>query len=184
MSTNVTITSSTTHSSIPLEDQLTPIRALDLARMFLGPASAGLSIGLRSGVATSLMKAMELPLVLGAVAVLMVPALYIAGALVGIAPSARALLSHAIDAMKTGSVVLVGLAPASAFLTITSADPAIAAPLGLAALGLAAVVAFRSLYRGMFEDLEEHGRALILFFAWAFVATGIGGKLVYSALVG
>jgi hypothetical protein len=157
--------------------------ALDLAVTAAGPFALGVAVGLGSSLSAVLIGSLSLPAVLLGVALLLVPALYIVAALTGVAPPAREMLAQTAAAMRSGSIVLLGLAPALAFLATSSADKSIAPVLAMGALGCGALLGFRDLYRRMFTDLDEHQRALSVFVAWALVASGIGAKLVLSTLV-
>lgn len=145
-----------------------------------GPALVGAALGLQGGPVQILSHAATLPLILVGVALLMLPALYIGAAFLGVAPEARAIPLRGAAAMRDTSIILLGLVPALFFLVAASLEPATATTLGVLVVGLAAVLGLRSLYLRLFEAASG---ALPLFVLWSLVTFGIGGQLISQTVL-
>lgn len=171
-----------------------------LSLIIFGPAIAGAALGLRSGLPAAADHALRLPVILAGVATLMVPALYIGAALFGVAPRGQLVVSGARSALSSSGGVLLGLAPSLAFLAASAEDGrTISVLLGVAAVGAAALLGLRTLFRELFTEpsaaqspgaplepalVVSRRRSIPLFVAWSLVSLGIGARLVWSALAG
>mgnify|MGYP001210804561 CR=1 FL=1 len=144
-----------------------------LVMALAGPAAIGASIGLPNGAAPMLRQLLAIPAILVGTSLFMLPALYIASSLVGIAPSASSVLSSWIAAQRDAGVLLLGLAPACLFLLATSQSVAATWLLGSAAVCAGACLSLRTIHSGLFVDVPRV-KSVPLFSAWAAVALGLG----------
>jgi len=142
----------------------------------------GASLGMRHGLAAGAEAALGLLVVLLGVAAVTLPGLYIAAALVGVAPALGDSLKAASRALRDAGLVLLGLSPPVAFLVATAEQRSTVWLLGHAALALAVVLALRTLYRRLLKPLGRPARALPVFLGWAAVAVGIGERLLLGVL--
>ena len=148
-----------------------------------GPMLVGACLHLQAGAMAMLEGAVRLPAIMIGVAVLMAPALYIGSAFLGVAPSARETATTLAAALGDAGLVLVGTAPALAFLIATSTGQAAGLLLGHLVVFVAVVLALRTLWRRLFSEAPHRARALALFFGWTIVAFGIAERLVLEAFV-
>ncbi len=137
-----------------------------------GPAALGLCAGLSTG--PRLGPILGVPAVVIGVTALMIPALYIATALAGVAPPLGRLARSASEALASFGLIGLGCGPALAFLVITAtAASAVEALLG-GALLVASAVGLRVLFANAFEG----ARAGFVFVQWSLVTIGIGAHLL------
>ena len=143
-----------------------------------GPALLGAAIGLPFGLRKVVTLSLLLPVVVVGVTVLMAPALYIATTLVQAAPPA----ARVVKAMGTGlsayGTVLVGMAPAVAFLGSTTTNSGFAVACGMLAVAGAVLVGLRALRLALGFAEEVRGRSLLVFTAWAVVSLALGAHLL------
>ena len=154
------------------------LRRLPMA--IAGPALVGAALGLPDGPAAVAARAALLPAIVLGVALIMLPALYIGAAFLGVAPSARSVVTAAGSALADTGTVFLGLAPALAFLVVASTRPASVELLGYLAVALAVVIGLRALYLRLF--MERAARVVPLFACWAAVSVGIGARLLVEAI--
>jgi hypothetical protein len=102
----------------------------------------------------------------------MLPALYVGANLVGPAPAAQTAGNAAFNALGDTGALLLGLAPAQAFLGVASASPNPLPLTGCIFVALSAALGLRSLYQRLFP--EASGGQRLLFALWALVSLGIG----------
>lgn len=145
-----------------------------------GPAVIGAALGLAEGPAGLAARAAELPAIVLCIGLVMLPALYIGAAFLGLSPEPKAVAAAARDSIAAVGTVLLGLAPALAFLVAASTRPPAARLLGWLVLGAAALIGVRALYVRLFERVEA--RAFVLFAAWSAVGLGIGARLLVEVL--
>lgn len=189
-----------------------PGAAAALGAALGGPLVLGAVLGLAADEAlgaAALRGALTLPTVLGGVALMTAPALYVAIALAGAAPSAGACFGAFLRAARAGGIVLLGFAPAAAFLVATGPTAEGARLLAGCIVAAGGFAAFRIL----FGDLQrptgtcagcrrplaaaarecaacrrpalDPGRRLrvaVLFAAWALVTVVLGSRFLFLAI--
>jgi hypothetical protein len=145
-----------------------------------GPALVGAALGLHAGPAELLARAATLPAIVVGVALLMLPALYIGAAFLGVAPRAGAVARSGVAALADTGVVMLGLAPSLLFLVAASTSAAAVSALALIVLALAVAIGLRALFARLFE--RRGAAAIGLFACWSLVSAGIGAQLVARAV--
>jgi len=153
-------------------------RGLPLA--LAGPALAGAALGLPHGPAALATRAALLPAIIVGVALIMLPALYIGAAFLGVAPNARSVISAAGSALADTGMVFLGLAPALLFLVAASTVTTTVVGLGYLTVALAVAIGLRALYLRLFTGNAR--RSVPLFACWAMVSLGIGARLMVEAV--
>jgi len=153
----------------------------DAAIVALGPVVAGACLALGHG--NTIATAVRVPVVFVVVAAMMVPALYIGAALLGIAPSARKVAGGVFTAFRSASLVLLGLAPAVAFMVASASEDQSMGLLGQGVVLIGGLMALRALYREVFDECASRARAVALYGVWAVVSLGIGGHLYVTHAV-
>lgn len=149
-----------------------------------GPAAIGAVLGMPRGGLAMASGAAILPGILLGVTLLMVPALYIATSLLGAAPPARETPRHLTRALGAMGIVLLGLAPPSAFLAATMGSAGTALALGALVTIGGTLIGLRRLFAGMFAEQRAGVLAVFACVAWSLVALVIGGRLFFDALGG
>ncbi len=149
-----------------------------------GPGFAGLALGLPGGsgsVRHAAKLAVALPALYLGVALLMLPALYIALSLAGHAAPLGELVEQLARAMRDAGLALLGLVPALLFLVSTGTGADLPEALAYGTVGLGAVAGLRLLERRLFAG-ADHPRPLAqtAFVTWAAVALGLGVCLVVN----
>ncbi len=147
----------------------------------------GLALGARYGVAAMLQHGAGVPLAFVAVALFGVPTFYILLAHSGSDVGARPLAATVSGAVATATLVLAGLAPAVAMLTVSAESNTSAALIGGLGLLAAGGLGLRRLGLGMKAALEAHdGRLPLLagtaLLAFALFATVLAGRVWWLAL--
>jgi hypothetical protein len=153
----------------------------DAVIVALGPLVVGACLALGHG--NTLATAVRVPVVFAMVAAMMVPALYIGAALVGIAPPARKMATGVLAAFRSAGVAFLGVAPAVAFLVATESEDQSMGFLGQAVVLAGGLLALRALYGAVFDDCLARGKAIVLYGAWALISLGIGGHLYVTGAV-
>ena len=148
-------------------------------------ACYGLALGARHGVAAMMRGAAGVPLGFVAVGALAAPAFYIAAAHAGLAMSARALGAQLATALALSGLVLCGLAPALALVSVSTDTAFGAAIFAAAGLGLAGALGVRRMLRSMWGGFDRSGAraALIAFAAFAALLSARVWWLVLPAEV-
>ena len=156
-----------------------------------GAAATGAILGLPEGPMVIGARALALPAILLGVAVVMVPPLYIASTTFGVAPPAARFLECTSDALRDGGRVLLGMAPALAFMVATSTIGETVWVLGNLVVVLAALLATRTLYLSLFfggigaeaargplvEARLLPRRPMMIYLLWIAVGGTIGANL-------
>jgi hypothetical protein len=146
-----------------------------------GPVALG---GVLATRLASVEPVIALPAIVLGVTAVTVPALYIATAATGSAPSAERMASAVGRALAAIGLVLLGLATPVWFLVATSSEMFTAVALGSATLAAAALFGLAALYRTLFTgqvpSLVRDG----LFLTWALVALVIGARLYGDLAIG
>jgi len=129
------------------------IHPSSLLRTIGGPIALGAALGLPAGAGGLLRQAATLPGIVLGLTLLMAPALYIGSSLLGLAPPAADALRAAGRALRACGTLLLGLAPATAFLLATASDArSVALGLGGAVLASGALCGLRLLFGGLYVD--------------------------------
>lgn len=156
-------------------------RTQSIALALAGPAAAGAAAGFRSGALETVRLGAALPATVIGVAVLTLPALYVATTYVGASPSLDRLSSAALAALRDAGIALLGLAPALLFLAATSDVDHARAWSGVA-FAASAFVTVRALSRGVGLGAGSELSHRAVFGAWALVSVAIGGLLAARVL--
>ena len=143
-----------------------------VASAVAGPLAVGAVLTLRLHDPAPLV---AVPAVVGAVAALTLPALYIAAAVVGVAPPIAEVVRAVYGLTLLLAALLLGLVLPLAFL-VASSGPGTAFVLGAVAVTTAAAIALKVLREALFVGGAIDGRA-VLFWSWAAIALVIGGRL-------
>ncbi|MCB9727381.1 MAG: hypothetical protein H6744_01050 [Deltaproteobacteria bacterium] len=164
-----------------------PLRLAALAAA--GPALAGATVAMHDGLAVAAWIGLGLPLLIAAVACLMLPALYIGSAFIGVAPPLREVARAAGLALADLGRLMLAFTPALAFLVATSThrfETGLHAHLAL--LG-AAFFALRAMYgrlaprdAGPFGPRQLAG--FLLFATWSCITLAIGWRFFIPLLFG
>ena len=147
-----------------------------------GPVAVGAAIGLPFGPFAVARQAIALPATIIGVAALVVPALYIGGALAGIAPPMKPFAGAVVAALRALGVCLLGLTPPAAFLIASNPGVEAAGLVGAGALVVAAAVALRTLYEGLFEPGRPLLHHKLLYVGWSGLTLLVGGLLHVGSL--
>lgn len=145
-----------------------------------GAAVVGAICGLPEGAPSILRHALVLPIIVIGVAAVMLPSLYIGGAALEFAPPAAAFEAAVRDAMRHAGRVLLGFAAPLAVLVATSSLWATVWILSNIVLGLAALLAVRSIWYALF-DKQAH-RPMWIYLLWLAVGMSIGEHLFMATL--
>lgn len=147
-----------------------------------GPVVLGLALGLPFGLSAALGRAAFLPALVLGLALAMAPALYIALSLVRAAPPAARVAGSVGGALRATGTVMVGLAPATAFLATTSPSRLVVLGLGIVSVAGAVLVGLRALAHALFGQSELRARGLGVLVPWAAVALALGAHLFVTTL--
>lgn len=156
-----------------------PIRQVGAA--LAGALVVGLVLGLPESPLSMAAHAVSVPAIVLGIAALMLPPLYIASTTLGRAAPASQFAESSSLALGDAGLVLLGFAPPLAFLVATSSLSATVWLLGNAVLGLAALIAVRSLYYSLFFRSEGR-RAMPLYLLWLVVTFAIAEHLFMATL--
>lgn len=163
------------------------MKTVDAAIVALGPVVVGACLALGHG--HTLESSARVPVVFVMVAAMMVPALYIGAAMLGVAPSASRVAEGVGAAFRSASVAFLGFAPAVAFLVATESADQSMGFLGQGVVLVGALLAMRTLYRVVFggdarpDPIAAKTKVVALFAVWALVSIGIGGHLYVTHAV-
>lgn len=146
-----------------------------------GLLALGAGVGLKAGVATTGVMALLLPASALAVGAATLPGLYIASALLGVAPPLDRLLREVVRAVADQSAAALGLTPALVCLVVASDSADEALVLATLAVILCALLGLRALYRRVIAPAEDL-RALLLFGLWAALCVAFGWQVYLKAL--
>ncbi len=150
---------------------------------FGGPAAAGALLGLRAGAADALAQAGALPAVMAGTAALTLPALYIGASILGLVPAADVMARATLAALRATGLLLLGLAPALAFLIATLPSPSVALALVAAATAGAVLAGLRTLHLALSAAAPADRPPLLLtalLTGWSLAALAIGGQLFFQ----
>lgn len=140
-----------------------------------GPAALGVVLTARD--VASVTEVIRLPVLWVGVAALMTPALYIAAALSGLAPSLRDVGRVTLDGLSRGGGLLLGLAPALLFLVATALSADLAHALVGVVAGLGALAGLGVLFHELCVRTDASVTARFVFMGWSAVLLGIGAQL-------
>jgi hypothetical protein len=147
-----------------------------------GPALVGAALGMPFGLSRLLSQAAAVPAIVVGLSVLMIPALYIATTLIGVAPAAERVAAASVSALGAAGTVLLGLAPATLFLIATSRTTLVVWVLGFLVLSAGMLASLRILFSDLFSTSGARLRALPVFLIWTVVTLGLGAHLVVRSL--
>lgn len=150
-------------------------RGVALVLAALGPVAVGAILGVRGGTLTPLI---AVPAVVFGVAGATSPALYIASAATGSAPSLGVVVRAFGVALAAFGIALAGLLLPAAFLALSSVDPRTTVVVASAAIGAAALLGMRRLAMELStEAIRPSTGASTVFMLWACATLGIAGRL-------
>ncbi|HEU5058558.1 MAG TPA: hypothetical protein VFU21_18625 [Kofleriaceae bacterium] len=159
-----------------VEDSMDPRLSPSAALFALaGPVAIGAAIGQSLGPFAAAHHAIALPATIVGVAALVVPALYIGGALTGAAPPMGAFASAIGRALRALGVCLLGFTPPAAFLVATNPGVEAAELVGAGILAVAAAIALRTLYDQLFAGGRPLLHHKLLYGLWSALTLIIGG---------
>lgn len=146
-----------------------------LALAALGPVAIGAILAIRGETPTPLL---AVPAVVFGVVAATSPALYIASAATGTAPSLAAVVRAFGIALGAFGVALAGLLLPTAFLSLSSTTPSTTFVVASAALGGAALLALRRLATELTtESVKPSLTSGCVFLVWSAATLGIAGRL-------
>ena len=159
--------------TLPLPELIARAPALALAA--LGPVAIG---GILAIHATSPTPLVAVPAVVFGVVAATAPALYIATATAGSAPSLAAVVRAFGIALGAFGVALAGLLLPAAFLSLSSVAPSTTFIVATAALGGAGLLAMRRLARELDpKAMRPSLTSGVVFLVWSTATLGIAGRL-------
>jgi hypothetical protein len=147
-----------------------------------GAAALGALSGLDRGLPDMLDRAMSLPLVFVVEALVLMPALYIGSALLGLSPRLDLLMRAGSTTLGDIGRLLLGLTPALALTIATAQSPRTGEFVALCALALGALLGLHRFYKLVFGEVSRPEATLPLFIAWSIPVLGIGLHQVGRAL--
>ena len=150
-------------------------RAPALVMAALGPVAIG---GILAIHATSATPLVAVPAVVFGVVAATAPALYIATATAGSAPSLSAVVRAFGVALGAFGIALAGLLLPAAFLSLSSVAPSTTFIVATAALGGAGLLAMRRLARELDpKAMKPSLTSGVVFLVWSAATLGIAGRL-------
>lgn len=140
----------------------------------IGPAVIGAVIGLPGGPFSAAHEAVSIPALVFGVTLLMVPALYVATSMIGLAPAAQR-FGRAVGAgLRATGISMLGFAAPAAFLIATSTGSSgLPHVIGGAVLCGSILIGLRALYRTLFPD-RAAAKQVVVYIAWSCLALVIG----------
>jgi hypothetical protein len=162
-------------SLVPETHALPMPRGAALLLAALGPVAVGAILAVRGGTPTPLI---AVPAVVFGVVGATSPALYIASAATGAAPSLGAVVRAFGVALAAFGIALAGLLLPAAFLALSSVARDTAVVVATAAVGAAALLGLRRLATELATDsIRPSIGASSVFVIWACATLGIAGRL-------
>ncbi len=150
-------------------------RASALVLAALGPVAIGAILAVHGSSPTPLV---AVPAVVFGVVAATAPALYIATATAGTAPSLAAVVRALGIALGAFGVALAGLLLPAAFLSLSSVSPSTTFVVATAALGGAGLLALRRLARELDpRAMRPSLTSGVVFLVWSAATLGIAGRL-------
>jgi hypothetical protein len=148
----------------------------DYSFVATGPLVLGGTLQLGAGWRAALHGAVGLAATIGMVSLIMMPALYIGGSVLGVLPGATRTAAAILRGMRAFGIVLLGLAPPAAFLLATGVVAETVLVLGALVLVGAMLCGLAVLYGDLVQP-DGPLRFPAFFFVWGVVASGIGARL-------
>ena len=146
-----------------------------MALAALAPVALGGIVAARAGQAAPLV---AVPAIVFGVVAATAPALYIASAATGAAPSVAAVARAVITALGAFGVALAGLVLPTAFLSLSSLTGTTTLVVTTAALGGAGLLAMRRLASELRRGAAPRGLApSVVFAVWSIATLGIAARL-------
>jgi hypothetical protein len=152
----------------------TQIQAPALGLAAAGPIAIGGILAIHGASPTPLV---AVPAVVFGVVAATAPALYIATAAAGTAPSLSAVVRAFGAALGAFGIALAGLLLPAAFLSLSSVSPRTTFVVATAALGAAGLLALRRLGRELSPQRSATLTAPVVFVVWSAATLGIAGRL-------
>ncbi|MBL0217691.1 MAG: hypothetical protein IPQ07_27920 [Myxococcales bacterium] len=150
-------------------------RASALALAAIGPVAIGAILAVHGSSPTPLV---AVPAVVFGVVAATAPALYIATATAGTAPSLGAVVRAFGIALGAFGVALAGLLLPAAFLSLSSVSPSTTFVVATCALGGAGLLALRRLARELDpKAMRPSLTSGVVFLVWSAATVGIAGRL-------
>lgn len=153
-----------------------PVAARAVVCAVAGPLLMGSALGLAHGPSAALVGAIGMGALVGGLAAIMLPALYIGSAFAGQAPEARQVLEAAGEALREMGVLLVGLSPALAFLLVTAGSDGAQTVLSMLVVALGAAMGLRAFFTRLCGGQRPQPAMSALYLAWAGVCMGLGAQ--------
>mgnify|MGYP003631980566 CR=1 FL=1 len=167
--------------AIEREDEGGPGAALFIG--VLGCAGLGATAGIDSGMFAVAHDAAVLPMAVALLTVLLVPALFVAASLSGLAIRLPDLGSAVAEGLRASGIASLGLIGPVLFLLASTDSSAVSRLLVSAVLLFVAVLGLRAIYVRLFRDALPFVTGLVLYLCWSLVFLGIGAKVVLQTLV-
>jgi len=143
----------------------------------------GLAVGSRFGTASMAVHAVGMPLAIVVVALFGTPAFFVGILHGGLDLDARTLASSVARGAATTGLVLAGLAPALALYALSAEEARSVAVLVALALGLAALLGQRAMFRSLPEEAGLRGaRVFALRVAFGVFAAVLAGRVWWQVL--
>jgi hypothetical protein len=151
----------------------------DAALALAGPMAIGAILGLERGFQSLgvVRDSVVLPLLLLGVTAAMIPALYIATSLAGVAPPARRVGAAVLRGLRACGVIMLGLAAPAAFLLATTTSSAATLLLGGMVTAAGVLAGLRVLFADLFDSELRPLSARFVFALWALVSLSIGVRM-------
>ena len=159
----------------------TPSVPLSITAAAVGPVVLGAIIGSPGGPFAAAHDAMTVPALVFGVTLIMVPALYVATAIAGAAPSARGFGRAVGLGLRSCGVAMLGLAAPAAFLVATGEDAEVGFVVGAAVLATGILIGLRALYRTLFAEPRTAVIHVVVYFGWSCLALIIGALFYLRA---
>ena len=145
-----------------------------------GPLLVGACLGAPFELAVFLRTTIGVPAVYFGVALLMAPALYFAGAFLGVTPPVHQMVVAVRATLRELGILLVGLAPALLFLVVSAQRGTTVMVLGHVVLGLATLVVLVAFNRRLFAGQPRRVVAFLFYMVWSALCIGIGWRAFLS----
>ena len=168
-------------TAIEERDESGPTSALLLGVM--GCATLGATSGIDAGVFAVVHDAAMLPASVALVTAVLMPALYIAASMSGVAIRISDVGSAVVAGLRASGVASLGLIAPVLFLLASTENPTFSRMLISAVLLFVGVLGLRAIHARLFASAESASAIPTLFLCWSLVFLGIGAKVIFSNLI-
>lgn len=148
----------------------------------LGCAGLGAAAGIDRGVFAVVHDAAALPASVALVAMVLVPALYIATSMMGLAIGLSDLGAAVVAGLRACGVAALGLVAPMLFLLVTTANSAASRVLVSAVLLFVAVLGLRAIHARLYGEAGRAPGIAALYLLWSLIFLGIGAKVAMQNL--